>query len=195
MTTKAQAEANRANAKRSTGPKSSSGKARVARNATRHGATRAPDPEQVEDWFRVIMGVPQLGPADILKDDDTTRLALRLAGEEVRLASAQAALDEYQANPDVLSRNPLFQSTVESVGEAMAFDAGAMEEDEIEYYYALARQEFFEKISPLRIYSIEMRLLRRYLREAQGQRNRAFRDWIEHLPQAGCSHGHNRNQR
>lgn len=110
MTTQAQVAANRANAKRSTGPKSSSGKVRAARNATRHGATRAPDPEQVEDWFRVIMGAPELGPADILKDDDTTRLALRLASEEVRLASAQAALDEYQANPDVLSRNPEFQS-------------------------------------------------------------------------------------
>ena len=191
MTTEAQKAANRSNAKRSTGPKSVSGKARVARNAVRHGATRAPDPEHVTDWFRVIMGRPELAMADTLKDDETTRLAFRLAGAEVRLASAQAALDEFEASPSIFTRFPEERETVEDVGFDMAVDAGlppGVSTDEeidahIQRYSAMARREFLEKFDTRKFICSEFNLLRRYLREAQSQRKRAFADWIEHLLQ------------
>ena len=54
MTTSARAAANRANAKRSTGPRTSEGKTRAARNALRHGlnvAGSALNPE-IEDLAR-----------------------------------------------------------------------------------------------------------------------------------------------
>ena len=51
-------ERNKRNAQHSTGPKSAGGKAIVAQNARRHGATAAANPAEIETWLRVILDTP-----------------------------------------------------------------------------------------------------------------------------------------
>ena len=67
MTSEAKAAANRRNAKRSTGPRTASGKARASRNAFRHGLSIAmrtdlTDILEVSEYFRSLMG--EFGGAD-----------------------------------------------------------------------------------------------------------------------------------
>lgn len=78
-----QAAANRNNARRSTGPRSSSGKARSAKNATKHGAYAAPvaittgafveDPLEMEQFVEDI--VAALGPRDAIERVAAGRVA------------------------------------------------------------------------------------------------------------------------
>src|SRR4051812_46248054 len=77
MTSEAQVKANRANAKRATGPKSQSGKARAAGNARRHGLTAAviegsPEACAIELLARAFLG-------DMPRRDISCALALEAA--------------------------------------------------------------------------------------------------------------------
>jgi hypothetical protein len=58
MASEKQIAANRANAKKSTGPQSSAGRARSSRNALRHGLSvpMSPDPQAVEALAQTIVG-------------------------------------------------------------------------------------------------------------------------------------------
>src|SRR4051794_41278442 len=99
MATAAQIEANRANALRSTGPKTVEGKTRVAQNALSHGLTarhlaaipRGPfmeDPDWVEDFCARI--VEELDPRtflEVVEAENIARLCLRRA----RLGALPAA--------------------------------------------------------------------------------------------------------
>ena len=73
------ADRNRANAAKSTGPKTRAGKAASSKNARRHGATGAPDPRRVASWLSVILDRPQVTPRDLLPADAAGDLALTLA--------------------------------------------------------------------------------------------------------------------
>lgn len=88
---------NRANAAKSTGPKTSRGKAVSAQNARRHGATSAPEPSAVSTWLSVILDRPHILPSDLMPMDEVGRTALNLAQAEARLAAAEQALAEFEA--------------------------------------------------------------------------------------------------
>ena len=86
MATAAQIEANRLNAQRSTGPKTDEGKARVRRNAFKHGMTARTimpvlpqeDPKDLED--RTQQAITAMKPRNPL-ELDLVRRAVRLSGE------------------------------------------------------------------------------------------------------------------
>ncbi|MGY3492316.1 hypothetical protein ACVW1B_001735 [Bradyrhizobium sp. USDA 4502] len=74
MTSDRQIEANRRNAKRSTGPKTGQGKLRSSRNALRHGLSRPAPHEDAEcealtrgvlDWM--AREAPSIEPADVVR--------------------------------------------------------------------------------------------------------------------------------
>lgn len=88
MTTVRQAASNRANATKSTGPKSVTGKHRSAINAKRHGMRGRPDADQVLAWFRVILDDPDALINDVMFDP-AQRTAMELAEAEVRLANVR----------------------------------------------------------------------------------------------------------
>ena len=96
MTTDDLALRNRANAARSTGPKTQKGKAASSQNARRHGATGAPNPLSVAAWLGVILGRPQIVPRDLAPNDEAGQLAIDLATAEARLAAAEAVLAEFE---------------------------------------------------------------------------------------------------
>ena len=86
MASAAQIEANRRNAQRSTGPKTDEGKARVRRNAFKHGMTARTimpvlpqeDPKELED--RTQQAITAMKPRNPL-ELDLVRRAVRLSGE------------------------------------------------------------------------------------------------------------------
>jgi hypothetical protein len=106
MTSLRKIQANRANARTSTGPKRAQSKARTARNARRHGLSLSvfADPvlsEQVEAIAREIAGGPT--------DDNTYHLARRVA-------EAQIDLQRVRQTPSIPGRSGE-QSRYGSTGE------------------------------------------------------------------------------
>ncbi len=85
MTSRRQIEANRRNAKKSTGPKSRAGKRRASKNALRHGLHRKIDMAEILPFYEVVAG-DEGYTIDSLATEPRARLAYRLAETEARLA-------------------------------------------------------------------------------------------------------------
>ena len=132
MATAAQIEANRLNAQRSTGPKTDEGKARVRRNAVKHGMTARTimpvlpqeDPKELED--RTQQAIAAMKPRNPLELDLVCR-AVRLAGEldrAERVATAHLAHRVRMATrsgTDTVSAEEL--SRVHDLGSKLFFQA------------------------------------------------------------------------
>jgi hypothetical protein len=108
MATDAQRAANRANARKSTGPRTRAGKARVANNARRHGFNRrvAADPAfagEIEPLARRICGLG-VAPAKREAADPVVTLKLLLAR---RIAEAQVDLNRVRRARHALIANAL----------------------------------------------------------------------------------------
>jgi hypothetical protein len=113
MTTPAQIDANRANASRSTGPKSPSGKERSSKNALRHGLrseTAVLPFEQADAWERHRDGVVRsLAPVGGLEQELAARVALclwrlrRVAAYEA--ATTSAAIQQVTDDADRLAES------------------------------------------------------------------------------------------
>ena len=179
MTSDAITARNRANAQKSTGPRSAAGKAATAQNARRHGATSRPDPASVATWLRIILDAPGLPPEDLLKDDARTRRALALAEAEVAVIAAGAALRAFE-NGDA--------EPCELTAGLQAF-ADLIDEDQ---QAGMSKKALRDAMRTYRLLSRLMRddtepggrqhrLLKRYLREARGRRQKAFRAWLNHV--------------
>ena len=177
MTSQDRAARNRANAKKSTGPKTAAGKATAAQNARRHGVTAKPDPASIAPWLRVILNDPDLTPADLLAEDDRMRRALALASAEVKVCVALASLDRFERGDEAPS----------DIGHEVQAYMDTMTNDLTEP--GMTKRQFREGLSLLQRLERENsartapagkrhRLLSRYLREAQSQRRRAFQAWL-----------------
>ncbi|TNC60674.1 hypothetical protein [Rubellimicrobium roseum] len=183
MTTKAQMAANQRNSEASSGPRTPQGRATAARNARRHGATGAPSPTTVADWYRVITDNPRALPSDLLRSDAETSLALALADAEARLCAAAAALDVHRTDPLAKFRDLQLDSMFEEVAETLRLEAAEFgpTKKRLNTLTQLAKRKARFESKMQNGADKEGRLLHRYLREAQSRRDRAFSDWIAHL--------------
>lgn len=177
MTATDRAARNRANAARSTGPRTPSGKTIVARNARRHGATARPEADHVLTWLRIILGRPDLDVSGLFLGGARAVLALALAEAEVRLAAAArvlAAFESGQVAPWVAQ---------------LQLDAGLM----LSLLAAESPTPWERRVGLGIVARLDKtiasetepggerhRLLRRYLAEARARRRKAFAAWIAH---------------
>lgn len=94
MASKRQIEANRANAKRSTGPRTVAGKARASRNARRHGLSRLDEDDIDRGGLADTMLVSLAYQSNPAVDQDLVQTRLRLSHiRDVRHGMLVALLD------------------------------------------------------------------------------------------------------
>jgi hypothetical protein len=96
MATHKQKAANAANAKKSTGPQTATGKANSSKNATSHGLTTPPAETEVLRWLRIISEDPKATP-DSPGEDALGRAVWALAIARARLDRANATERHYAA--------------------------------------------------------------------------------------------------
>ncbi len=176
MTSDAIARRNRANAQKSTGPKTARGKAIVSGNARRHGATGRPDPGSVAAWLAIILDRPDIGPTDLIHADERGHRALDLAHAEAQLVAAEQALRAYEARisepgDGVVELLKSSGAIVEAPGRKGGTRYKVIPGRSIELLLARC---LLKTSRPDRD---QHRLLRRYLREARARRWRAFQAW------------------
>lgn len=190
MTPQQIAARNRANASHSTGPKMEAGKAVVSANALRHGATARLDMNSVSVWLSIILNRPDVTPQDLLPEDEKGYRALMLAKAEVRLAQVETAARELEAQGEPTLAYARQQISVCGVSvETEVFVQmvrDIMKAPKVTVNDILRVEAFCDslaRISPcmpdLFDYLQRVRLMARYLGEAQSQRRRALADWVE----------------
>ena len=99
MTTQKQIEANRRNARNSTGPRSREGKARSALNAMTHGLNQRPDAKLIKAWYTEILG-EDLAPEVGVHLSRRQEAAMQLAKAEVLLSRARKASEQHILDPN-----------------------------------------------------------------------------------------------
>jgi len=109
MATKAQLNANRCNAQKSTGPTTAEGKSRSSRNATQHGLLSATpnlpgeDPAAFEGFLHAVLADQQ--PAGAVQTMLVERIA-HLQWKLKRLPQIEASIITSQADAETTRRNP-----------------------------------------------------------------------------------------
>ena len=167
---------NRANAAKSTGPRTAKGKAAVAQNARRHGVTARPDPGSVITWLRIILAEPDIAPVDLEPEDERGVRALALAEAEVRFVAAERALREFEGGTAPLDEEYQdLEKDVRSIEWHLEEPMSARHRNQ--GLNLLARMgRFLEQQTAFG--GKRHRLLKRYLGEARSQRSLAFAAWL-----------------
>ncbi|WP_223428986.1 hypothetical protein [Tateyamaria pelophila] len=178
MTSDKIAARNRANAQKSTGPKTARGKAVVSRNAQRHGATSKPDPQSVAAWLQIILDDPALEPEAFLNDDRRMTTAMALAVAEVRLSSAKASLVRFENGEAPISDKVVeLENLIENL--TGAYREAGITKRESQSYLSILRYLKRRALSDAAPSRKNYRLLRRYVREAKALRKKAFQNWLD----------------
>ncbi len=165
---------NRANASKSTGPRTPAGKAAAAGNARRHGATARADPARVGLWLRIILGRPDLTLAHFIPCDERSFRALALAEAEARLETCERALANFEAGVNLDDPYPDHCEDAELMKRALAGESLTRSEDRrvMRLLTALLDPRVARRMED------PARLLRRYRNEARARRKKAFKGWI-----------------
>jgi len=177
MTTRRQLAANRANARRSTGPKTAAGKVRSAGNARRHGLTAPLETSALRAWYRVILADPSASP-DPLERDPRRRAARDLAEAEAQLQRVRLAEEQYLLDPEGdLSRAELELIETDDLMQDVAEYAGW---DRRGRWLMDRVSKMMRRETERRRKSQERlgRTLARYRGEAEARRRTALRRWI-----------------
>ncbi|GKX34265.1 MAG: hypothetical protein MnENMB40S_18830 [Rhizobiaceae bacterium MnEN-MB40S] len=165
---------NRANAGKSTGPRTPAGKVAASANARRHGATARADPARVGLWLRIILGRPDLALADFIPCDERSFRALALAEAEARLETCERALANFEAGVNLDDPYPDHCEDAELMKRALAGESLTRLEDRrvMSLFNALLDPRAARRMED------PARLLRRYRNEARARRKKAFKAWI-----------------
>lgn len=184
MTSDRRLRANRANALRSTGPRSVAGKRRVSRNARRHGLTTAPNAEVVARWIDDILDDPKLEDVGLSREE--MALATSLAEAEARLDRARQAEARFLEDYHALDRAAAHLETrhVTEIFETI-IDRGPSEFRDGRWHagepYEASERTKVKVETKETTYASEMRRLSRYRREAECARQRALKAWVRFL--------------
>jgi hypothetical protein len=168
-------ERNRKNAQKSTGPKTVSGKAKVADNARRHGATSRPDPEVISTWLKVILDNPTITPEHLTPTDERGVRALLLAESEARLAITERALRDFEAE---LPLGLKFGVQLSWTDIAEGFLSGSIPRPNMNLSYREISKLIRTKKDDYKVIKRRHRLLKRYAAEARSQRRKALLAWL-----------------
>lgn len=180
MTTERQKQANRANAQKSSGPRSGVGRARSARNALRHGLTTSPDWSNVTSWYRIILDDPDIEP-DPLDIDPKHQAALNLAEAEAWRDRATRVEQAHIA--DMASRALAQRQWMPPENGELDLDDPETLQLMIENYsddFMRGVLRIFLRNSPKRPVALrnKQKQLTRYRREAEARRRKALKIWI-----------------
>jgi hypothetical protein len=172
MTSDAIKARNRANARQSTGPKSACGKAVVAGNARKHGATARPDPESIELWLAIIMDDPEITTRGFVPLDDLGFKGLALAHAEAKLATTERALQGFHTARTY--PRGLEEETLEAMQQFLvAFKQPTNIPRDAQFLdtrpRSATRQDAKDDVP---------RNLKRYAAEARAQKRKALKAWI-----------------
>jgi hypothetical protein len=152
------------------------GKAIVAGNARRHGATGRPDRESVALWLAVILDRPDITAADLMPEEEVSYRARALAEAEVRLLSTERALREFEAG----TAEPIKaqgHSALTPEGILGMLDRDDVTKSEIEAGLSRLKEIGRARVVEIRSSADQHRLLQRYYREARARRRSAFEAW------------------
>ena len=179
MTNEGRAVRNRANAQKSTGPRTAAGKAVVAQNGRRHGVTAKPDPTSVVAWLRVILDDPDLTMVVMLSEDDRMLRALALAEAEVRAAVAEAALTEFEDG--TVTKSDVTLDLREFAAQIFAAPGWRLTKRHLRDVAPTFRLMERAVQDATQLGGRGHLLRKRYLREARARRQRAFDAWLAFL--------------
>ena len=181
MTSDRRNAANRANARKSTGPRSAEGKRRVSRNARRHGLTTQLDYAVVKSWIEAILDDPKLHGVEM--GHDALGLVASLAEAEARLERVRRAefrfLEDYHAlgrAADHLEKR-VVTKRVRTVYKGPPLMSSHGKSKNARYELVSEHRTVTVKIRQ-KSYATELRRLFRYHREAECARQRALKAWI-----------------
>jgi hypothetical protein len=172
MTSDAIRARNRSNARKSTGPKTARGKAAVAGNARKHGATSPPDPESVVAWLAIIRDDPAITAQDLVPQDDLGFCGLALAQAEAKLAQTERALRDHEADDS----DPLVPQ--DALHEACQHMMQAITQGRNSAHGAELLRAMMPRLQLQSLKNDLHRRLKRYVAEARAQRRKALKAWI-----------------
>jgi hypothetical protein len=181
LASETQIQANRANAAKSTGPRTEEGKRRASGNARRHGLSRPPQASEVMAWYKVLTGTG-VDPALILKSDEE-RAALDLAEAEAHLANAmreeERFLDALETGEDLALQLRRVREIVEEIRHSIPGTSPEVER------LLLARRGLVPHKTTHKIKEtwtephVRHERLARYRKAAEVRRHKALQAWIE----------------
>ncbi|MZR13396.1 hypothetical protein GQE99_10245 [Maritimibacter sp. DP07] len=170
---------NRANAQKSTGPRTNRGKAVVAGNARRHGATAKPDPWAVMTWYAIILDEPDVfSSGSVIPRSDREVAALTLAQSEAALAQAKQSLIDFEEGWEAPCESLEDLRNMRDHIREVLLEHDVTTRDMRRAMVLLDKIRRHEE-NDTAIGGKRHRLLQRYHREARSRRRRAFEAWIE----------------